>query len=228
MPDSFDSYSRDYSNLVNNAISQTGFNANDMVKAKLKKLSNLFPSLPTTSFDFLDFGCGVGNLYENLSNYFPYANYIGVDSSKESIQRAQSRFDTDEIFQNSDSSRWRSHKYDLIFAAGVFHHIPKSGHAKLIHNLSSLLHKHGILAIWEHNPLNPITLKIVRDCEFDHDAVLVGPNTLKQHIAGAGLIDVEVVYTTFFPKVLSLFEVLDPYLGWLPFGGQYLITGTRL
>jgi trans-aconitate methyltransferase len=227
MPESFDSYSKNYNELVNDAIRQTGYDADNLVSAKLHKLRTLFPSLSEKTFRLLDFGCGVGNLYGQVLNFFPTAVYTGVDPSKDSIRKARSRFQADADFQESDSNQWEANGYDLIFSAGVFHHIPHLEHTKLINKLSSLLNQGGRLVIWEHNPLNPVTQKIVKDCPFDEDAVLVPSKNLKSHFTRVSLTNVQVIYTTFFPKFLSALNFMDPYLGWLPLGGQYLVTGQK-
>ena len=227
MPKSFDFYSKNYNERVNNAIRQTGYDVDNLVSAKLYKLRSLFPSLLEKPFRLLDFGCGVGNFYEHLIDYFPRATYTGVDPSKESIQQARSRFQTDLIFQESESIEWRSIQYDLIYASGVFHHIQNSEHASLIRELCALLRENGRLVIWEHNPLNPITQRIVKDCIFDRDSVLVSSKDLRKHFHKASLTNVQVIYTTFFPKFLSSFYFLDPYIRWLPLGAQYLVIGQK-
>ena len=81
--------------------------------------------------------------------------------------------------------------------------------------------------IWEHNPINPITQKIVKECVFDKDAVLVQSKELKKHLNAASLAKVRILYTTFFPKILSYLNTFDSFLGWLPLGGQYLATGEK-
>ena len=227
MPESFDPYSKNYNKLVNDAIRQTGYDADNLVSAKLHKLKNLFPSLSEKTFHLLDFGCGVGNLYGRVSDFFPEATYTGVDPSKDALSQARSRVPNNIDFQETDSPEWVSRKYDLIFSAGVFHHIPHAEHAKLIEKLSSLLNREGTLVIWEHNPLNPVTQKIVNDCPFDKDAVLVPSKILRSHFDQVSLLNVQVIYTTFFPKFLSSLNFMDPFLGWLPLGGQYLVTGKK-
>ena len=227
MPESFDSYSKNYNDLVNDAIRQTGYDADILVSAKLHKLKSLFPAFSEKSFRLLDFGCGVGNLYGQVADFFPTAVYTGVDPSKDSILKARSRYQGDVDFQEHDSEEWETNGYDLIFSAGVFHHIPHAEHTELIHKLSSLLNQGGRLVIWEHNPLNPVTQKIVKDCPLDELAVLVPSKNLKNHFTRASLTNVQVIYTTFFPKFLSALNCMDPYLGWLPLGGQYLVTGQK-
>ena len=227
MPESFDSYSKNYNELVNKAIRHTGYDADNLVSAKLHKLKTLFPTLSKKSFQFLDFGCGVGNLFGHLNDFFPNTVYTGVDLSKDSLEKARSRFPANTNFQEYDSPKWGNLKYDLIFSAGVFHHIPQTDHTKIINKLYSLLNPGGKLVIWEHNPLNPVTQKIVKDCPFDKDAVLIPSKIMKKHFNEVALSNIQIIYTTFFPKFLSFLNFLDPYLGWLPLGGQYLVTGQK-
>ena len=227
MPESFDSYSKNYNELVDNAIRYTGYDTDNLVSAKLQKLNILFPTLRQKSFQLLDFGCGVGNLFGHLKEFFPNAVYTGVDPSKDCINKARTRFPSNKKFQEYDSLEWKNLKYDLIFSAGVFHHIPHADHAKVINMLNSLLNPRGTLVVWEHNPFNPVTQKIVRDCPFDEDAVLISSKTLKKHFKKVSLSNVQIIYTTFFPSFLSKLNFLDPYLGWFPLGGQYLVTGQR-
>lgn len=227
MPDPFDFHSKNYNELVDEAIRRTGYATDDLVAAKLHKLKILFPALPRKTFQLLDFGCGVGNLFGHVKEFFPKAVYTGIDSSKDSLIKARSRFSANAKFYEYGSPQWEKLKYDLIFSAGVFHHIPHNEHAEIIAKLSSLLNPGGKLAIWEHNPLNPVTQKIVKDCPFDRDATLVPPKILKGHFNQVSLSNVQVVYTTFFPRFLSGLNFLDPWLSWLPLGGQYLATGQK-
>jgi trans-aconitate methyltransferase len=167
-------------------------------------------------------------LYELVEEFFPNASYTGVDKSGESINQARSRFLTNSIFHDLNSENWKRYKYDLIFSAGVFHHIPHNEHKNLLQDLSSHLNPKGILAIWEHNPFNPFTKKIVNDCILDQDAVLIYPHRMRKNMLEIPLSNTRVVYTTFFPKILSCLNVLDPYLNWLPLGGQFLAYGEKI
>ena len=227
MPESFDSYSKNYNELVNKAIRNTGYDADALISAKLHKLKTLFPTLSNKSFQLLDFGCGVGNLFGHLKEFFPNTVYTGVDLSKDSLEKARSRFPANTNFQEYDSPIWGNLQYDLIFSAGVFHHIPHNDHAKIINKLYSLLNPGGKIVIWEHNPLNPLTQKIIRDCPIDEDAVLVYSKNIRVLFEKVSLSNIKISYTTFFPKFLSALNFMDQFLGWLPLGGQYLVTGQK-
>ena len=226
-PESFDVFSNNYNEIVNDAIRQTGYDTKSMVFAKLQKIAKIFPDLVEKDFRMLDFGCGVGNFYGELTQFFPKALYTGVDTSKDSIEKARSKFQNTDAFKIYDSQEWKTYKYDLIFSAGVFHHIPHLEHSKIIEKLTSYLNQNGKLVIWEHNPLNPVTQKIIKDCPMDENAVLVSSKNIKIHFEKAPLSNVKIFYTTFFPKFLSGLNFMDPFLGWLPLGGQYIVTGQK-
>ena len=227
MTEPFDKFSKHYNLFSDKAIRITGYDTKNLVDAKLKKLKFLSPALTKKSFQFLDYGCGVGNLYCSVSTFFPQAVYTGVDSSRQSVHEARSRFSDNSDFQELDSLRWKNNKYDLIFSSGVFHHIPHQEHGSIISHLASLLKPGGKIVIWEHNPINPFTQKIVKECIFDKDAVLVQAKEIKQRLKEASLVKVQIIYTTFFPKLLSGLNVFDSMLSWLPLGGQYLVTGEK-
>ena len=57
----------------------------------------------------------------------------------------------------------------------------------------------GIVAILEHNPLNPLTRVVVSRCEFDEGVELVGMRDTKRLLEGAGTDVVESSYFLFFP-----------------------------
>ena len=227
MSGSFDSFSKNYNTVVNDSIRRTGYDTESLVSAKLQKIAHTFPDLTDKKFRLLDFGCGVGNLYGGIAKFFPNAVYTGVDPSINSIKKARLRFQVNNAFQGYESQEWTSLKYDLIFSGGVFHHIPQKEHSKIIEKLFSLLNQNGRLVIWEHNPLNPITQKIIKDCPIDKDAVLVSSKNIKKLFEGVSFSKVNVSYTAFFPKFLSPLNQLEPLLEWLPLGGQYVVTGQK-
>jgi len=79
----------------------------------------------------------------------------------------------------------------------------------------------GLVAIYEHNPLNPLTRWAVSRCAFDADAVLLGRRELARLARGAGLELVMQSYIVFFPSRAPLFSTIERGLGWLPLGAQH-------
>jgi len=216
----FDRYSESYSDLLNDSIKITGYEGDHFLRCKLEKLQSLFAKRLNHPFNFLDFGCGAGKVSEQISEYFPTAHYVGVDASPKMIHQAKKNAGAD--FFCLEEIDWKQKSYHLILAANVFHHIPPALQAEQLKNLKRVLAPGGSLVVWEHNPLNPITRKIVRDCEFDRDAILIPARKMKAQLRGSSSQAVQIRYTTFFPKSLSWFAPLESQMEWLPFGAQYL------
>ena len=63
--------------------------------------------------------------------------------------------------------------FDLVLAICVFHHIPPSERPYVMREIHRILRPGGIVAVFEHNPLNPLTRYVVKQCEFDIDAELL-------------------------------------------------------
>ena len=227
MTNTFDPFAKSYNDEVDTALRVTGFDTIALTQCKLKKLTRLFPDLVPQHFNLLDFGCGIGNLFEAVHQFFPYTAYSGVDKSQQTITQARSRFSNHLVFHDLKSNSWKNQKYDLIFSSGVFHHIPHSDHKVILKELYGLLNPSGRLVIWEHNPFNPFTKLIVKDCIFDQDAELITPFLMKRNLLSVPLTNIQTLYTTFFPKPLSSLSILEPYLSWLPLGGQFLTIGEK-
>jgi len=225
MAQEFDQYSKNYKTLLDETLKSTGFDADFFVAAKLKKLARLFPGLCDKPIQFLDFGCGNGALYKNLAQFFPQAQYTGTDLSDDMVKEARCLCEAADVFFEIESEAWKQKTYDLIFIANVFHHTAKTAHKKILRELRSLLKKNGTLILWEHNPINPFTRKIVRDCIFDKDAELIAPAEMKRLFRAAGFSRVKIIFTTFFPKSLSFLISLENHLERCPLGGQYITLG---
>ncbi len=176
----------------------------------------------------MDFGCGIGNFSVGFKKSFPKASYIGVDIASKMVEEARKKYSEYGDFYESDSNEWKAVPFDIIFSSGVFHHIPHEEHHDILKGLASLLKVSGKIFIWEHNPLNPITRKLVNDCAFDSDAVLVTSGKMKNLLRRVELSSVQIVYTTFFPKFLSSLAPLESYLEWFPLGAQYIAIGENL
>ena len=85
----------------------------------------------------------------------------------------------------------------------------------------------GIVAIIEHNPLNPVTRHIVSRCAFDRDAVLLRCGTGARLLAGAGLEPGGRGYIAFWPQRSAFIERVEQRIGWLPAGAQYYVWATK-
>jgi hypothetical protein len=83
----------------------------------------------------------------------------------------------------------------------------------------------GLVVLFEHNPLNPLTRRVVSRCEFDADAVLARSGTVAGLLDDAGLEVVDRRYILFFPKGGKRIARLERALHRVPFGAQYSVAG---
>jgi SAM-dependent methyltransferase len=171
----------------------------------------------------LDFGTGIGNSLPYLKAAFPGAALTGLDVSEKSLAVAEQRFPGVAALVRYDGGAppLPEGGFDLIFSACVFHHIEPAEHVGLMKQLKRLLKPGGLMAIFEHNPVNPVTRYIVATCPFDENAVLIPAGELARRQRQAGFSKVEAAYTGFFPGALASFRPLERYMTFLPLGAQY-------
>ena len=175
--------------------------------------------------NILDFGCGVGLGVSPLRELFPNSRIVGCDPSLESLALARAREPGCEFLAADAISP--APQFDVITAVCVFHHILPAERAGALRYCYERLKPGGLLFIFEHNPYNPVTQLLVSRCPVDRDAILLTPNETATRMRQAGLAVIATEYCLFFPKALALLRPIEPYLGWLPLGGQYFVVGAR-
>jgi len=224
--DDFSSFARDYRKIgTESVISVSGVDSDYFSEYKLCELAKYEKNGGLT---VLDFGCGDGNSAQYFFKHLRIKHYYGVDIDAESIAVAQERNLQNCTFSTFDGENlpFPDESFDLVFIACVFHHVDSSFHVKLLRQCNRVLKRGdggGRLYIFEHNPLNPVTRKIVRDCPFDKDAVLISSRKMGTLLKCASFSETKRKYTIFFPRK-NLFKLLLPleqHLSWCPLGGQY-------
>ncbi|MBN1634853.1 MAG: class I SAM-dependent methyltransferase [Ignavibacteria bacterium] len=178
--------------------------------------------------NILEYGCGIGRNLTFITKYFPDSKISACDISVKSLEIAGKSNPTVNLFKSEDSELAKhENQFDLIFISCVFHHIEPPLRQDSMNKIRSLLKPGGILYIFEHNTLNPVTRKIVRECPWDEDAILLKPAELKTLFANSNLSFKKLKYTLFFPAFLKFLRPLEKLLTWLPLGGQYYITAQK-
>jgi trans-aconitate methyltransferase len=224
----FDNYAQNYQKTIAECLKITGYDPSYFSMTKIKKLTTLNSEIILEPIRILDFGCGIGNFSIGFKKYFPNSIYVGVDSSSGMIREALSKYSEYGEFYEAHFSEWKKKRYDIIFSSGTFHHISHDKHESILKELASVLTSSGKIFIWEHNPINPITRKLVKDCPLDQDAALINPRKMKDMLSRVQLNSVKIIYTTFFPKFLNFLKPLESRLEWLPMGAQYIATGESI
>lgn len=115
-------------------------------------------------------------------------------------------------------------KYNFIIAANVFHHIKLAERKDALLKLKKLLKPSGKIIIFEHNPLNPITRRIVKECSFDKDAEIILRGEFIKLAEACDLKTELKRYIVFFPWASNLLRNLEHLLKFVPLGAQYMLV----
>jgi SAM-dependent methyltransferase len=226
--DDFDSFAQDYRTIHTENIKISGESSEYFAEFKLKWLSE---KVDNKAFQFLDFGCGDGALAQWFYQYFPQAHYFGVDISAESIAVAKNKNIKGAQFEVFDGIKlpFPDNTFDSCMAACVFHHIDASLHGEVLKEILRVLKPQGIFYLWEHNPYNPITRKVVAACEFDKDCVLLTPKYAKSIIKGGHFSEFKMNYVIFMPRSSFFKRILgiEKYFSAVPLGAQYVLSASK-
>ena len=215
----FDKYAEGYDEMLRK---QQLFFATDRAYFHERKVAQLKQVAPTSVLNVLDYGCGTGGATRCLGRAFPNAVVTGYDPSNESLAAAR-RLIPEVRFIGKDEIIKRH--YDIVYMACVLHHVPPIQWVELLRSASVLLRAGGILAIFEHNPWNPVTKKLVRECPFDADAVLLTQSQLVRVCREAGLTVKAKGFYLYLPERLRRRCRFERCLRRIPLGGQHYVIG---
>lgn len=224
----FDRYATSYHALHKESVRASGEEPEYFAAYKVACMeAEMGAGIAAGAIDILDFGCGVGGSIPHLQRYFPNASLSGADVSGESLDLARQAYPGVAFSKITDRIDLQDDSMDAVMAACVYHHIPPAERAHWTAEIRRVLRPGGHLFMFEHNPLNPLTQKVVRDCPFDDDAILLPRSESLQLFRGAGLRDVELDYIVFFPRQLAFLRPVEKALGWFPLGAQYVVQGRK-
>lgn len=226
--DNFDAHADDYDETLASALSFTGADGGYYAERKIEALEQFLRSAAHASPSrILEFGCGTGNNLPLLRALFPSAELHGIDVSEKSLDAARA-LNVDRCHLRSYSGGmlpYPAASFDFAMAANVFHHIQPEARPAALVAIRRTLAPGGILAIFEHNPYNPLTRIVVRDCPFDKGVVLLSHRETAALFRHAGVAVLETRFIIFVPPRLSLLRGIEKYLAALPLGAQYGVFG---
>lgn len=221
----FDQYRESYADTVDRALRFSGLRADFFTRVKARSLIDLARRRlgDPAQLRALDFGCGVGAYHGLLAPAF--GSLTGVDVSGECVAQARAlhpavSYETYEgaVLPFGDGA------FDLVFAITVFHHIPPAQWVESLRELRRVLRPGGIVAIYEHNPLNPVTMHVVNTCPFDEHAVLLRKRQTRDLVSDAGFVAIEAKTMMTVPPVGAVGRALDGMFAGLPLGAQYYVA----
>jgi SAM-dependent methyltransferase len=217
----FDDYVDQYDDLLKNQLSFFEGNRTYFSRYKVKLLHSLLDKSPEK---LLDFGSGIGLSLPHFLYYFPHSEICATDISKKSLTYLSKHYSDVKVYQDEELE---GQTFDLIFLSGVMHHIPPEKRPTILKRLKTLLSPEGSIIIFEHNPFNPVTQRMVATCPFDEGVQLLSKSALQKMMKKEGFHVDKGGYTLFFPEPLKFFRPLEQKLYWCPLGGQYFVMARR-
>jgi SAM-dependent methyltransferase len=217
-----------YLEEVNRSIGFAGLTVDFFTHGKAVHLarltSNRFSEASASSW--LDIGCGQGSMHRYLRG--SAGQLQGVDVSAEALHAAAA------------ANPWASYThydgndlpfadccFDVVFTSCVLHHVAPPRRPHFLSEAYRVLRPGGLMVVFEHNPLNPLTRLAVLRCEFDRDAVLLMRRETVRLVSDAGFEAVGGKYIFFLPLASPWARAIDDKLGFLALGAQYLVSGAR-
>jgi SAM-dependent methyltransferase len=222
----FDAYTANYNEEINKALSFSGMDIDFFARVKNDYLVDIIEARlgGAGKVNLLDVGCGIANAHKHLVGRV--GKLSGIDVSAESITVARQtnpgiRY---EVFDGIHLP-FADRSLDAAFATNVFHHVPIAQRLLLVDDIRRVLRPGGLFAIFEHNPLNPVTRHIVNTCVFDKDAILLKRQDSEMLLHAAGFGDIATRYIFSVPPAGPLLRKIDRLFSLLPFGAQYYTLG---
>jgi SAM-dependent methyltransferase len=225
----FDRHAGTYVDEVEEAVAFAGAGARFYTEVKAALVVELARRAlgDPGSLEVLDAGCGPGETDAFLEGAF--RGLSGVDVSKAMIEAAAERnpwasyrsFSPGEAFPHPDAS------FDLTFAICVLHHLEPPERTGFVKELARVTKQSGVVAIFEHNPRNPGTRKVVRDCPFDHGVRLLPMAETLSLLSAPGLEVFERRFILLFPWRGGLLRRIERWLSRLPAGAQYYVAASK-
>lgn len=226
----FDRFADAYYDQHRENVAVTGDGPEYFAEYKIRQLRQIIEREQVGVSRICDFGSGIGNSIPFFRKYFPDAALTSSDVSERSLTLGKQRYPGNGNCLLIQGSRIPSVSgmFDVTFSACVFHHIPHDEHEMWLKELHRITRAGGLIAIFEHNPLNPLTVHAVNTCPFDENAKLIFARSLAKRLSAAGWTSPRIQYNLFFPRGLARLRSLEAKLGWLPLGAQYVAFARKV
>lgn len=176
----------------------------------------------------LDFGAGIENSIPYFRKFFPDSRLCCADVSEKSLELLKARYPGKEnVLLVKDRIPVSDQSFDIVFVACVFHHIEPNVREQWLSEIRRVTKPNGIIFIYEHNPINPLTRYVVNHSPIDKNAHIIKSKDMKELLIKTDWKNVDIQYKVFFPSLLKKMRPLERYLTKFAFGAQYRIVATK-
>ena len=224
MPAEFDRVGDRYEELVDRSIAFSGRRHSFFLEAKARALLGMIVRRVAVPREVraLDVGCGNGMLHDFLGEL---GSLDAVDPSEALVAEARKRH-PGVRYAAADGTElpFADGAFDVAFAVCVLHHVETARRSNFVGELVRVTRPGGLVVVFEHNPLNPLTRLAVSRCAFDEDAALLGRRATGGLLRAAGARPVEGRYILFFPWGGRPFAAAERVLAPVPVGAQYYVA----
>jgi SAM-dependent methyltransferase len=219
----FDEFSAEYDVALAHGLSVSGEDKNYFARGRIAWLASCLRQLKEEPHSVMDFGCGTGSAIPYMLDLLAVKSILGVDVSTKSLEIARHTSNSERTRFLSFSHYQPNGQMDLTFCNGVFHHIPIEERAAKLNYIYCSLRSGGLLAFWENNPWNPGTRYVMSRIPFDRDAITLAPPEARRMLRAGHFEILRTDFLFIFPRVLSCFRRVEPFIAKLPLGAQYQI-----
>jgi SAM-dependent methyltransferase len=197
----------------------TAAKADELVSLAERHLGDLQP------VNALDVGCGIGLTERFLHGRLERVTGVDVAPGVLEVARETNPWARYELY---DGTRlpFDDESFGLAFAICVVQVVPKGRRAALITELTRVVRRDGLVVVFEHNPLNPLTQLVARRCTFGNNVEMLRIGTLRRLFEHSGLAVRDAGFMLVFPKRSSRLLALERHLCRVPLGAQYYVAGS--
>lgn len=221
----FDCYIKDYRKNLDKSLALSGESSSYFAHYKAAKLKEWLPTRVAKVQSILDFGCGDGMMTSFVADFFPLAKVYGIDPSPDSIHVAQKSYPKLHFSVNYDEKpdiNFPNGMFDIVFAAGAFHHIPFDRHDGYAKEIFRVLKPDGCFVMFELNPFNPLTVRTFKRNPIDQNATMLAPKYARNFLRTLmpqGII--ETKFYCFYPSILKYLRWSERFMTKIPCGALY-------
>lgn len=224
----FDEHGQQYNSSVNNALKFTGTDVDFFTRVKVDYLFDLLDKRfgKDSTPSLLDIGCGVGNFHPLLSKRLRSVHGIDVSEASINIARTNNPQVTYSVYEG-EHLPFDDETFDVTLAVCVMHHVPVQHWQNFANEMKRVTKKSGMAVVFEHNPFNPLTMKVVNDCPFDEDAVLLKSAKTRELFERSEFDRIDRHFILSIPPISKTMRRLDSVLSGCPIGAQYYVASYR-